>query len=164
MVLYHYNYKGELLQKSPVAAGKHFGNKRAKGDMKTPEGVFQAVRVEDATNWTHDFNDGHGNIKGAYGPYFVRLDVPGTKGIGIHGTHDNMSIGRRASEGCIRLKNGDLENIVKKMVLPVVVVITRGVPDLLENKIIADSLALRPAKSANLPLLALQRKRGKQGN
>ena len=31
--------------------------------------------------------------------------------IGIHGTHDPSSIGTRASEGCIRLNNKDLETL-----------------------------------------------------
>jgi hypothetical protein len=33
----------------------------------------------------------------------------GHQGIGIHGTHDDNSIRTRATEGCIRLKNEDLE-------------------------------------------------------
>lgn len=32
-------------------------------------------------------------------------------GIGIHGTHDPASIGTRASEGCIRLENGNLQKL-----------------------------------------------------
>lgn len=32
-------------------------------------------------------------------------------GIGIHGTHDPASIGKRASEGCIRLENSQVETL-----------------------------------------------------
>lgn len=146
MMLFHYNYKGELLQKAPIATGRIAGNKSAKGDMKTPEGVFEAVNIENASDWTHDFEDGKGVIEGAYGPYFIRLAVPGQKGIGIHGTHDNASLGNRASEGCIRLKNENLIELVKHLTLPVTVVVTPGLPDLAANKKLQDSLKVENEK------------------
>jgi len=125
MTLYHYNYKGELLQKSPVATGKNYGNKVKIGDLKTPEGVFQITEVVDASDWTHDFKDDTlGKISGAYGPYFIRLNVPNQKGIGIHGTHDENSLGTRASEGCIRLPNKELVKLVNHLKSASVVVIT----------------------------------------
>ncbi|OJU26299.1 MAG: L,D-transpeptidase [Sphingobacteriales bacterium 41-5] len=144
MVLYHYSYKGDLLQKSPIATGENFGNKNIKGDLKTPEGVFEAVSIEDASGWSHDFKDGNGTIEGAYGPYFIRLAVPGQKGIGIHGTHDNASLGKRASEGCIRMQNENLKQLVRHLAVPVTVLVTPGLPDLLENKKLQDSLKSIP--------------------
>jgi hypothetical protein len=57
MMLYHYNYKAELLQKSPIACGKNFGNKNGIGDLKTPEGVFTLGTVKEASTWSHDFKD-----------------------------------------------------------------------------------------------------------
>jgi lipoprotein-anchoring transpeptidase ErfK/SrfK len=114
MKLSQYNFKGELLQQSAIATGKSYGNKSKIGDLRTPEGIFNISEVVDASDWKHDFKDDSlGEIAGAYGPFFIRLDVPGQKGIGIHGTHDNNSLGTRASEGCIRLKNEDLEQLVK---------------------------------------------------
>lgn len=131
MNLYHYNYKGELLQKSQIATGKNFGNKEKIGDSKTPEGVFNILKIEDASSWTHDFKgDSLGAIFGAYGPYFIRLNVPGQKGIGIHGTHDNNSIGSRVSEGCVRMRNGDLIELVNNLSTASVVVITPGLDDI----------------------------------
>lgn len=130
MMLYHYNYKGELLQKSGIACGKNFGDKENVGDNKTPEGVFRIGQIEDASGWSHDFKDDtFGPIKGAYGPYFINLDVPGQKGIGIHGTHDPNSIGTRASEGCIRLRNDQLVQLVKHITSATVVVITPSQSD-----------------------------------
>jgi lipoprotein-anchoring transpeptidase ErfK/SrfK len=134
MTLSQYNYKGELLHKFTVATGKNFGDKTKKGDNKTPEGVFNIEEVVDASSWTHDFkNDDLGEITGAYGPFFIRLKVPGQKGIGIHGTHDNTSLGKRASEGCIRLNNKDLTQLVKTINTNSVVVITPGIDDVTIN-------------------------------
>lgn len=70
------------------------------------------------------FGDGKGEIRGAYGSHFIRLKTPGHCGIGIHGTHDPASIGTRATEGCVRLNNSDLLELVKKYVyvgMPVVI-------------------------------------------
>jgi len=130
MMLYHYNFKSELLQKSKIACGKKFGNKDKIGDNKTPEGVFRIVETETASHWSHDFKDGKGEIKGAYGPFFIRLDVPGQKGIGIHGTHDPNSIGSRASEGCVRMHNDELVNLVNNISTASLVVITPSQSDI----------------------------------
>jgi len=130
MMLYHYNYKGELLQKSSVATGKNLGNKVVIGDRKTPEGVFSIGGVRDASTWGHDFaDDTLGEIRGAYGPYFISLNVPGQKGIGIHGTHDLNSIGTRASEGCIRMPNEELVQLVNHIKSATVVIITPSQSD-----------------------------------
>lgn len=96
-----------------IAVGKNKGQKRKVGDNRTPEGMFKITQIQDSSYWTHDFRDGKGEIKGAYGPWFIRLET-GWKGIGIHGTHDPASIGTNASEGCIRLRNEDLQRLKEK--------------------------------------------------
>ncbi len=163
MTLSQYDYKGELIHNFKVATGKNYGDKTKEGDFKTPEGVFKIEEVIDASTWSHDFKDDKGPIIGAYGPYFIRLQVPGQKGIGIHGTHDNNSLGKRASEGCIRLNNKDLSELVMSINTNAVVVITPGVedvninsnPDLPNNtdkEIIADKLTVKkinPLKEGN---------------
>jgi len=115
-----YLYKGDSLQKSfPVAIGKNEGDKERAGDLKTPEGTFIISEIRNSISWVHDFNDGKGKIKGAYGPWFFRLNTESTRtlsgktwiGIGIHGTNDESSIGTRISEGCIRLRNQDIEEL-----------------------------------------------------
>jgi lipoprotein-anchoring transpeptidase ErfK/SrfK len=134
MTLSQYNYRGILQYQFKVATGKNFGNKNQKGDFKTPEGIFNIEEVLDASSWSHDFkDDNQGPIKGAYGPSFIRLKVPGQKGIGIHGTHDNNSLGKRASEGCIRLNNDDLTKLVKNIHTNSIVVITPGIDDVRIN-------------------------------
>jgi len=123
------DFKGKELLKVPIAVGLNPGNKKKKGDMKTPEGVFSVSEVKDASRWKHDFNDGKGEIEGAYGNYFIRLRTPGHQGIGIHGTHDSESVGTRATEGCIRLKNEDMEKLIAYISLNMAVIITPGKED-----------------------------------
>lgn len=38
----------------------------------------------------------------------MRLKVPGFRSIGIHGTNEPESIGTRASQGCVRLRNEEI--------------------------------------------------------
>jgi len=123
------DYQGEELFAADIACGLNYGNKRKPGDMRTPEGVFSISKIHDSSSWTHDFGDGKGEIKGAYGPYFIRLAVPGHRGIGIHGTHDSLSIGTRVTEGCVRLKNEDLKELVSLLEIPMTVVITPSAQD-----------------------------------
>lgn len=127
------DYKGREIFCAPVATGKYPGNKRKIGDMRTPEGVFQVADIQRATDWKHDFGDGKGEVKGAYGDFFIRLTVPGHKGIGIHGTHLPESLGTRASEGCIRMSNEDLAKLVGLIYPPLTVIITPGAKDEAEN-------------------------------
>jgi len=129
MRLYVYDYKGKELCKFPIACGLNFGNKKKPGDMKTPEGVFRVSEIQNSENWSHDFKDGNGEVSGAYGPYFIRLYVPGYLGIGIHGTHTSDSMERRITEGCIRLKNEDLSNLVTMIHNGTVVIITASADD-----------------------------------
>jgi lipoprotein-anchoring transpeptidase ErfK/SrfK len=104
-----------LLETFSVAVGKNPGDKQEVGDNRTPEGEFVVSSIEDSRRWTHDFRDGKGEVKGAYGPWFIRLATPGWTGIGIHGTHDPASVGRAVTEGCIRLKNTDLIRLVARV-------------------------------------------------
>ncbi len=101
--------KGDTLMNCPISCGRGFGPKQKQGDMRTPEGVYSIVSFTDAREWGHDFKDGKGYIQHAYGPWFIRLSAG--NGIGIHGTHDPESMGIRASEGCIRLRNQDLSQL-----------------------------------------------------
>lgn len=102
----------------PVCVGKNKGQKQRKGDMKTPECTaakpFKITEIVDASKWTHDFGDGRGEIL-AYGDWFMRLYTPGHSGIGIHGsTNNESSVPGRGSEGCIRLRNDDLNELKEK--------------------------------------------------
>lgn len=106
-----YDSDDRLVCRFPVAVGKNYGNKQRSGDMKTPEGDFSIQQIQPASDWGHDFGDGKGWIPNCYGNWFIRLKTPPHRGIGIHGTHAPESIGTRATEGCIRLRNADLDSL-----------------------------------------------------
>jgi lipoprotein-anchoring transpeptidase ErfK/SrfK len=118
LTVYH---DGKIQKTYPIAIGKNTGDKKKVGDLRTPEGHFYINYIKDSSSWTHDFKDGLGEIKGAYGPWFISLytgtDATFSKnrwtGIAIHGTHDRTSIGKNASEGCIRLYNENLLELYK---------------------------------------------------
>ena len=105
--------KGDTLYHCTIAYGKNPGNKTRKGDKKTPEGKFKINMIYDSSTWKHDFGDGKGTIAGAYGPYFMRLNVPNFYSIGIHGTCFPESLGTKSTEGCIRCHNDDISRFVK---------------------------------------------------
>lgn len=114
--VYAIDAMGKVLAVYPCALGKISGQKEKEGDMKTPSGIFSIDEIIDASSWSHDFKDGKGEIAGAYGPWFISLDTTNLSkgawgGIGIHGTHDPNSIGKMVSEGCIRLKNDDVQQL-----------------------------------------------------
>ena len=111
--LYVVNEMHDTLFQCPIACGENFGNKDRTGDRKTPEGSFKIIKMYDATSWQHDFGDGKGIRKGAYGPLFFRLNVPEFNDLGIHGTIFPESIGSRSSEGCIRMHNEDIVKLYR---------------------------------------------------
>jgi lipoprotein-anchoring transpeptidase ErfK/SrfK len=98
------------MQTFPIATGLNPGNKKKSGDKKTPEGVFTVYAIHDASEWDYDFNDGKGKIKGTYGKYFIRFKEH--YHIGIHGTHLPETLGSRATDGCVRMNNESVEEIV----------------------------------------------------
>lgn len=122
--LYVISEKGDTLFTAPVCVGKKLGNKQKSGDMRTPEGTFTVQQIQKADSWTHDFKDGKGERKGAYGPWFIRLKTPPHRGIGIHGTCFPERISTRDSEGCIRLLNKDLERLHPYVYVGMEVIVT----------------------------------------
>lgn len=109
--LYVFDDNDSLVFQTGVCLGMNRGNKTRRGDHKTPEGKFTICSIENSTHWP-DFDKVY---RASYGPWFLRLKVPGFRSIGIHGTNEPESIGTRASLGCIRLHNEDIAKL-KKMV------------------------------------------------
>lgn len=123
---------GRIERDYRIACGENYGNKTKKGDHRTPEGRFPINQLLNAAGLSHDFGDGKGPIPNAYGPWFLRLDVPGFITIGIHGTHLPESIGSRTTEGCIRLRNEDILDLKERVTLGMPVVI---LPDTLTQPV-----------------------------
>ncbi len=134
MTLRCYNRRAEQTACYPVATGLNPGKKTSKGDMKTPEGVFRIAKICNSRSWSHDFHDGLGEIKDAYGPRFIRLDTPGFSGVGIHGTCKPESIATRASEGCIRMHNDDVLKFAKSVRRGTLVVISPAPEDIAADR------------------------------
>jgi len=109
----------ELNREYPIATGKNMGDKRMVGDCRTPLGDFIIEKIESSVHWVYDYGDGNGYVS-AYGPWFIRLETHADQtksgkawtGIGIHGTHDEESIGTRISRGCLRMHSEDLLELV----------------------------------------------------
>ena len=103
-----------LVARYPVCLSRKKGQKEGSGDMKTPESEpgepFHIKQIQDASDWKHDFGDGRGEIL-SYGHWFMRLETP-FNGIGIHGSTNNEDkMPGRDSEGCIRLRDSDLDHL-----------------------------------------------------
>lgn len=49
MTLRLINYEGEEIFRALVATGANPGNKRKAGDLRTPEGVFQVVDIQNSS-------------------------------------------------------------------------------------------------------------------
>lgn len=108
-----------------MACARNYGTKHKRGDLRTPEGFFSVEGVYNSENWL--FTDDNGQtsqVKGQFGPRFIRLKTPVSTQIGIHGTSAPWSIGSRRTHGCIRLRNNDILELYKLVSkgMPVIVV------------------------------------------
>lgn len=110
MRLFVVNNSDSVVFSCGIACGIRKGDKTGKGDYRTPEGDFSISGMFNSTNWIHHTRDGR-SVKGCYGPRFLRLRTGRFSGIGIHGTNAPGSIGRRASEGCIRVNSANIMTI-----------------------------------------------------
>lgn len=120
-----YNHYGHEILSYGMACAKNFGTKKKKADSRTPEGFFSVQGVYDSTDWL--FTDDNGKtskVKGQFGPRFIRLAIPSTSQIGIHGTGAPWSIGHRVSHGCIRITNENIMQLVELVEpgMPVIVI------------------------------------------
>jgi lipoprotein-anchoring transpeptidase ErfK/SrfK len=108
----------------PIGTGKALGDKQRVGDYRTPIGSFRIKAIKASADWAYDFeDDDQGPIVGAYGPWFLELDTP-WQGIAIHGTHDESTIGKNDSHGCVRMRNRDLVLLKERITINFPVEIT----------------------------------------
>lgn len=111
MKCYRYDRFGVEQERVGIACSKPYGSKHKRRDNRTPEGYFTIEGIYDSTDWLYTDDDGNtSEVKGQFGPRFMRLRTPVSSQIGIHGTVAPWSIGGRRSHGCIRMLN---ENILR---------------------------------------------------
>lgn len=125
---------GRLERAYKMACARNYGTKHEKGDERTPEGFFSVENIYDSTDWLFvDDNGKKSDIKGQFGPRFIRLRIPGTSQIGIHGTCSPRSIGWRCSHGCIRITNEQIMELVELVEPGMPVIVNPGRRDTKTN-------------------------------
>jgi|SRR5579872_533267 len=81
-------------------------------ESPTPSGTFTIVeRVKNPAWYGPDKVVGPGKDN-PVGPRWLGLS---RKGYGIHGTNNPRSIGKRASHGCVRMRNRDVEDLFERV-------------------------------------------------
>ena len=91
---------------------------------KTPEGTYTIIRKV-INPWYLPKNIPGGDPENPLGSRWLGLNVPDTNGYkyGIHGTNNPGSIGSSVSQGCIRMKNTDVEWIYRHIPLNTKVIV-----------------------------------------
>lgn len=110
-------YKDNVSLKTwQISIGKGRGTeKKSRLDLITPTGTFTIYRVvQDATKLVYDpawFDEPGKPEAGVYGSKLISFYNKWQ--IAIHGTNNASSIGKWVTHGCIRLRNKDVEELVK---------------------------------------------------
>jgi hypothetical protein len=140
-----YDSYGHLLRSYGMACSKQYGTKLKKADNRTPEGFFSVEGVYDSKDWLFTDDDGKtSDKKGQFGPKFIRLSVPNTTQIGIHGTCAPWSIGSRSSHGCIRVTNENILELVGFVEVGMPVIVLPGKKDRSVNESEGSCIAYFP--------------------
>lgn len=101
--------------------------------MKTPEGVFTITEIIDSLSWEHDFKDGYGSRKGAYGPYFIRLKTTPFPALAYMVHASQIRLALVVVRGCIRMRNDDIISLRKLVRVGMYCVISEDREYLCEN-------------------------------
>ena len=130
-----YDKYGRLEKDYGMACAKNYGTKHKKADSRTPEGFFTVEGRYNSTEWLFtDDNGVQSKKKGQFGPRFIRLKIPTTTQIGIHGTCSPWSIGHRVSHGCIRILNENILELVELVEPGMPVIVLPGKRDRAVNR------------------------------
>ncbi len=118
-----YNEKPIKAFKAVFGSGGYLEDKREEGDKKTPEGVFTITGIRDHKAWhmflgiSYPSSESHRKFEENKKKKLISSDARIGGAIGIHGTFGNQDdvINRRFNwtDGCISMKNRDLEELVK---------------------------------------------------
>jgi len=105
------------IEKSYICStGKELGDKKIRGDFKTPEGIYFSRSRIDSTE-LHDLY-GAGAFVLDYPNKFDIIDKKNGQGIWIHGTNEPERLqNSNDTEGCIVLKNEDFLDLAQYIVL-----------------------------------------------
>ncbi len=142
-----YDKYGHIRKNYGMACAKNYGTKHHKADSRTPEGFFSVQGIYDSTDWLFTDDDGvTSKKKGQFGPRFIRLQIPGTTQIGIHGTCAPWSIGGRSSHGCIRVTNENILELVELVEPGMPVIIIPGKKDIAVNLEEGEDIVWFPTK------------------
>lgn len=130
-----YDRYGNVIKSYGMACSRKYGTKHKKADNRTPEGFFSVEGIYDSTDWLFTDDDGKtSKKKGQFGPRFIRLAIPNTTQIGIHGTCAPWSIGGRSSHGCIRVTNENILELVDLVEIGMPVIVIPGKKDRSVNR------------------------------
>lgn len=130
-----YDAYGCLRKEYKMACSKNYGTKHKRADNRTPEGFFSIEGIYDSSEWLFTDDDGHtSDVKGQFGPKFLRLKVPVTSQIGIHGTCAPWSLGGRRSHGCIRISNENILELAELVEPGMPVIVSPGRRDMAVNE------------------------------
>lgn len=140
-----YDKYGHVIKSYGMACARNYGTKHRKADSRTPEGFFSVEGKYNSTDWLYTDDNGVTHPgRGAFGPRFIRLKIPTTSQIGIHGTSSRGSIGRRASHGCIRLWNENILELVDLVEVGMPVIVLPGPKDREVNRAEGYNIAYFP--------------------
>ncbi|WP_019241374.1 MULTISPECIES: L,D-transpeptidase [Bacillus] len=91
----------------------------------TPEGLFTIV-VKAKNPYYRKKNIPGGDPRNPLGSRWLGFDANGTDGrtFGVHGTNEPWSIGKYISNGCIRMKNSDVERLYEQVPLKTKILVT----------------------------------------
>ena len=92
---------GQFFKRYRVSTGEN---------AKTPVGTFKIVDKIAQPAWHKPGGKAipYGDPENLLGTHWLALDLPG---YGLHGTWEPDSIGKQTSAGCVRLLNGDIEEL-----------------------------------------------------
>ena len=109
---------GRFIKQYPVGTGK---------SDKTPEGKFVIdYKLKNPVWYSPDGIYQFGDPKNILGTRWIGFeDKKGLYGYGIHGTTDPDSIGKEMSNGCVRLKNEDVQDLFDYVKTKMTVVIQK---------------------------------------
>lgn len=155
MKLYRYDKYGRELENVGIACARNYGTKHKKADSRTPEGFFTIEGIYNSTDWLFTDDNGYTSpAKGSFGPRFMRLRIPNTSQIGIHGTSSPGSIGGRRSHGCIRMTNENILRIHKLCTPGMPVIVSPGPKDMAVNEYENCYVPSVPVKKGVAPCVA----------